>query len=150
MCERYINHLALIHFQLGTWPTTQACALAGNWTSNPSIHRLVLSLLSHTSWADALEIICYCLEQIKLKTNKTKHFRNILKYHGEAPSDQLCQNLLDWNLGTNIKKKKKVPEWFKYANMKLHNQDYQVWEPPVLHSKVILQLRKLRIFIHNL
>ena len=34
---------------LGTWPTTQACALIGNRTGNPLVHRLLLKPLSHTS-----------------------------------------------------------------------------------------------------
>ena len=34
---------------LGTWSTTQACALTENRTSNPFVHRTVLNLLSHTS-----------------------------------------------------------------------------------------------------
>ena len=34
---------------LGTWPTAQACALAGNPDSHPFIHRLALNPLSHTS-----------------------------------------------------------------------------------------------------
>ena len=34
---------------LRTWPTTQACALTGNQTGNPFIHRPMLSLLSYTS-----------------------------------------------------------------------------------------------------
>ena len=34
---------------LGTWPLTQACALTGNQTGNPLVHRLALSPLSHTS-----------------------------------------------------------------------------------------------------
>ena len=33
---------------LGTWPTTQACALTGNPTSNPLVRRLALKTLSHT------------------------------------------------------------------------------------------------------
>ena len=34
--ERNINvWLPLVHPQLGTWPTTQACALTGNGTSDP-------------------------------------------------------------------------------------------------------------------
>ena len=35
--------------QLGTLPTTQACALTGNQTSDPLVYRLVLSPLSHIS-----------------------------------------------------------------------------------------------------
>ena len=38
----------LLHtHHLGTWPTTQACALTGNRTSDPLAHRLALNLLSH-------------------------------------------------------------------------------------------------------
>ena len=33
----------------GTWPATQACALTGNGTNDPLVHRLALNPLSHTS-----------------------------------------------------------------------------------------------------
>ena len=33
----------------GDWLKTQACALTGNWTSDPLVHRPVLNPLSHTS-----------------------------------------------------------------------------------------------------
>ena len=36
MCERYIDQLPLVCSQLGTWPTTQACALTGNRTGDLS------------------------------------------------------------------------------------------------------------------
>ena len=49
MYERDINQLPLTPPQLGTWPTTQACALTGNQTSNLLVHRPVLNPLSHTS-----------------------------------------------------------------------------------------------------
>ena len=35
--------------QLETWPVTQACALTGNRTNDPLVHRPVLNPLSHTS-----------------------------------------------------------------------------------------------------
>ena len=43
----------LEHPLLGTWPTTQACALTRNPTNNPLVCRLALSPLSDTSqgWA---------------------------------------------------------------------------------------------------
>ena len=48
--ERNINvWLPLMHPLLGTWLTTQACALTGNWTSDPLVHRPALNPLSHTS-----------------------------------------------------------------------------------------------------
>ena len=48
--KRNINvWLPLIHPLLGTWSTTQACALTGNWTSDPLVCRLALNPLSHTS-----------------------------------------------------------------------------------------------------
>ena len=34
---------------LGTWPTTQVCALTGNRTSDPLVCKLALSPLSHTN-----------------------------------------------------------------------------------------------------
>ena len=39
----------LTHCQLGTWTTTQACALTQNQTGNLLVHRLALNPLSHTS-----------------------------------------------------------------------------------------------------
>ena len=44
----YLSHM---HPSLGTWPTTQACALTGNRTSDPLVRRLALNPLSHTSQA---------------------------------------------------------------------------------------------------
>ena len=42
---------------LGTWPTTQACALTGNGMGNPLVHRLVLKAMSHTSQGNSLDFI---------------------------------------------------------------------------------------------
>ena len=48
--ERNINAwLPLTDPILGTWPTTQACALTGNQTGNPLVHRPALNPLSHTA-----------------------------------------------------------------------------------------------------
>ena len=48
--ERNINvWLPLIYPLLETWPTTQACALTGNQTGNPSVCSLVLNPVSYTS-----------------------------------------------------------------------------------------------------
>ena len=48
--ERNINvWLPLVHPPTGTWLTTQACALTGNRTSDPGVHRPALNPLSHTS-----------------------------------------------------------------------------------------------------
>ena len=44
--------LPLVHPQVGTWPATQACALTGNRTSDPLVHRLALNPLSYTSQAN--------------------------------------------------------------------------------------------------
>ena len=48
--ERNIN--VWLHFEcpiLGTWPTTQACALPGNRTSDPLVCRPALNPLTYTS-----------------------------------------------------------------------------------------------------
>ena len=47
--ERNLAWLPLMRPLQGTWPTTQACALTGNGTSDPLVHRPALSPLSHTS-----------------------------------------------------------------------------------------------------
>ena len=50
--EREINinvWLPLVHPLLGTWSTTQACALAENQTGGPLVHRPALNPLTHTS-----------------------------------------------------------------------------------------------------
>ena len=59
MCEGNINRLPLTCPQLGTWPATQACALAGNQTGNFSVHSLALNLLSHTSQVVVLFIYIF-------------------------------------------------------------------------------------------
>ena len=41
--------LPLMHPPLGTWPTTQACALTGNQTGDPLVCRVALNPPSHTS-----------------------------------------------------------------------------------------------------
>ena len=51
MHEKYINWLPLEHTQLGTWTTTQACALSGNQTSDLLVCRPVLNPLRHTARA---------------------------------------------------------------------------------------------------
>ena len=40
--------LPLVRPLLGTWATTQACALTGNQTSDPLVRRLALNPVSHT------------------------------------------------------------------------------------------------------
>ena len=48
--ERNFNvWVPLVRPLLRTWPTTQACALTGNQTGNPFVHRPALNPLSHTS-----------------------------------------------------------------------------------------------------
>ena len=42
---------------LGTWPTTQVCALTGNQASDLLVRRLVLNPLSHTSQGSFLFLI---------------------------------------------------------------------------------------------
>ena len=55
MRERSITVcLPLKHPLLGTWPTIQECALTGNPTGDPLVHRLVLKPLSHTSQSPTL------------------------------------------------------------------------------------------------
>ena len=59
--ERVIN-VWLPHARplLGTWPATQACALTGNRTSDPLVHRLTLNPLNHTSQGNR---VCFILRE---------------------------------------------------------------------------------------
>ena len=57
--ERNINvWLPLMHPVLGTWPTTQACALTGNRTSNPLVWSLALSPVHHTRQGTIIFNLC--------------------------------------------------------------------------------------------
>ena len=47
--ERNFNQLPLPCPLLGTWTATQACALTGNQTGDPLVHRQALNPASHTS-----------------------------------------------------------------------------------------------------
>ena len=48
--ERNINvWLPLPYSLLESWPATQTCALTGNWTSDPLVHRPEFNPPSHTS-----------------------------------------------------------------------------------------------------
>ena len=47
--ERNSNQLPLVCPQPGTWPSTLACALTGNQTSDPLARRPALNPLSHSS-----------------------------------------------------------------------------------------------------
>ena len=59
--ERNISvWLPLMRPLLGTWPATQACALTGNRTSDPLVHRRALNPLSHTSQG-GLPSLYFCL-----------------------------------------------------------------------------------------
>ena len=49
VCQENIHQLLLECSQMGTWPTTQACALTRNRTSNALVRRPALNPLSHTS-----------------------------------------------------------------------------------------------------
>ena len=61
--ERNINMwLPPAHPQLGTWPTTQACALTRNQTSDPLVLRPELNPLNHTSQG------CFLLFMVRILT----------------------------------------------------------------------------------
>ena len=78
MCERSISRLPLTHLQMGPWPATQACALAGNRTSKLLVCRLGLNPLSHTSQGVSAVLFCFfkilfiCREREKRKKEKER------------------------------------------------------------------------------
>ena len=62
---------------LGTWPTTQACALTGNPTSDPLVCRPELSPLSHTSQG-TVDIIITLVSGVQ---HSDQTFHNLLSDH---------------------------------------------------------------------
>ena len=67
--------------QQGTWPTTQACALTGNGTGDPSICRPAVNPLSHTGqgrMCTTYSIICILLTPSH-KSSSTKDFKQCSK-----------------------------------------------------------------------
>ena len=90
---------------MGTWPETQACALTGNQTSDPVVHRLVFSPLSHTSQShlkffEAFKISHYCC----LKSGSMSpfpfynfNFISFLQLHNSQPYFQLS-SFQDYNI----------------------------------------------------
>ena len=62
MYERYISQLPLTLTKLGTWPATQACALTGNQTGDPLVHRPALNPLSHMSQGDISDTLEHCFQ----------------------------------------------------------------------------------------
>ena len=69
MCKRNMDRLPLTCPQLGTWPTTQACALTGNRTGQPfGLQDDAQSTEPHQSgWRSSLNM---CFQEIlRYKTN---------------------------------------------------------------------------------
>ena len=58
--ERNINVWLLLRTcTQGAWPATQACALTGNQTSDPLVHRPLVNSLSHTSQDSYWLLLCH-------------------------------------------------------------------------------------------
>ena len=80
--------LPLAHPLLGTWPTIQSCALAGNRTGDPLVHRPVLNPLSYTSQGPFISscILIHLVVLIECKTSEMKAYRNNLRPWMMLPS----------------------------------------------------------------
>ena len=84
--ERNISvWLPLMHPLLGTWPTTQACALTRNWTSDPLVQRPVLDPLNHTSQGhssfESTFFPCYLLYLPSFHYHPHFHWKNVSSHH---------------------------------------------------------------------
>ena len=101
--ERERDHKAASHAPpLGTWPATQACALTGNQTSNPSVHRLVLNPLSHTSQGKTKLYIKFNVNipRYSLFTH-SKMLLSVFKYWDDisAIESAILTFPISWNVG---------------------------------------------------
>ena len=83
--------LPLVHPQLGTWPTTQACALSGNRTGNPLVHWPALSPLSPTSQGLAK----HCIHMLR-------NLCWISAGSAHSHSQQVCQCVTSENPGWSL------------------------------------------------
>ena len=70
--ERNINWLPLACTKLGAWPATQAWDLAGNRTSDLSVHRPMFNTLSHSGQGSFLSWM------MRIKYSRWRLFENIM------------------------------------------------------------------------
>ena len=84
--ERNINVWLLLCPLLGTWPTTQACALTGNPTGDPLVQRPAFNPLSHTR--QDIENFCTLIWTLIFQG-----VAGFLCFPGEVGSEQDCSQL---------------------------------------------------------
>ena len=93
--ERNIHvWLPLARPLLGTWPATQTCALTGNWTGYPLVHRPALDPLSHTSKGSKAVFISFLkanLASHRYGFGKERSISIIFKVNCDCSSWTVCQ-----------------------------------------------------------
>ena len=75
MCHRNTDWLPLARPQMGTRPATQACAPTRHQTSDPSVCRLMLNSLSHTS--QGTDFIFLKMECLGVSFTGSKTFKEL-------------------------------------------------------------------------
>ena len=66
---------------LGTWPTTQACALTGNRTGDPLVHRPMLNPLCYTSQGSLQVLHCVCVYDLEIANIPIQNFYFIFRWY---------------------------------------------------------------------
>ena len=94
MCKRNTSWLPLASIQTGTWPTTQACALTGNWTHGLSVHRPALNPLSHSSqgWRS-----CFVFSRRSSRGLDTKKWEKPLWFVPSCDWSISCSDLIGYH-----------------------------------------------------
>ena len=96
--ERNINvWLPLTQPQPGTWPATQACALTGNQTGDPLVHRPVLNPLSHTIQGMSFKLLARNYITIFF-CHQRRVFFHFLKKNEKFPLHIIFSQHLTWTL----------------------------------------------------
>ena len=75
--------LPLMHPPLGTGPTTQACAQAGNRTGDSLVHRLALNPLNHPSQGELYTLnvwIVWCVNSTSIKLLPHTHTLFLMEF----------------------------------------------------------------------
>ena len=102
---------------LGTWPTTQACALPGNRASNPLVHRSALNPLSHTSQGPKCALKNKYAKEVLKKQKEVGISKAHRNQPGRAPTGKIYSYQQNWIIIQNINVYKFMLIKNKWINM---------------------------------
>ena len=109
--------LPLPHPLLGTWPATQACALIGNRTGDPLVHRPTLNPLSHTSQGQNQTLCANSIWGPEVRVGQWRRMirkKLICSQHGVG--GELCRSPAPAETGQCILEHRWRPNWQSWSH----------------------------------